>query len=63
MEKIYDDLQDLITKSLKAGTSETILTFSAVTALAGLLADKGLIEYDEFIQAFKKHLSEDEVQN
>jgi len=56
---LNDELQDIIAQSLNAGISQTLVTFSAVNALAGLLADKGIIDYDEYLIAFKEDLLED----
>jgi len=50
-------MQDLILNAVEEKGGITVV-FSAVTSLAGLLHDKGLINYDEFAIAFLENLED-----
>ncbi|MEK4093260.1 hypothetical protein MKZ08_16390 [Viridibacillus sp. FSL R5-0477] len=50
-------MNDLILNAVEEKGGITVV-FSAVTSLAGLLHDKGLINYDEFAIAFLENLED-----
>ncbi|MFJ7950765.1 hypothetical protein ACIQZG_04455 [Lysinibacillus sp. NPDC096418] len=50
------DLELAIEKAVVNGASDALIVLSAVTGLAELLDEKGIIEYEEFIEIFKERL-------